>query len=231
LNTENPNQQRDEAIIDPFRRFDVMSYCGVTEGFSSRADKWPSKFTYTNLINGVSQRAPRSPVQLLALRGDFLLVSGSINLKQQTALLRPFGKLVNGVPPPDPVPGPYTLQLRNAAGAVLASVDFLPSVPEPEPGFVPDRGSFMIAVPANAAYQQAVVLGQGAVLASRNASPNPPAVEVLFPNGAENLVADNLTLKWKGTDPDGDALSYVVQFSPDGGTSWETLAVNWTQES
>jgi hypothetical protein len=38
-------------------------------------------------------------------------------------------------------------------------------------------------------------------------------------------------LQWTGNDPDGDELTYIVQYSFDGGVTWETLVVDWPQTS
>ena len=209
-------------VVDPFFQFELMSYCG---------SKWPSKHTYTKVFEQLDRRSP-GPVRThaLAVKGDFLMIRGSVHLSQKTAEFKPFAMLLKVEAPPDAQPGDYTLQLRDANGAVLRSIAFKPLVPVPEPDRS-DTGSFSIAVPANANYKQAVLLHNGTVLASRSASAHAPVVEIVSPNGGENLAQDNIVLKWTGTDADGDALTYTIQFSPDGGATWEVLGVNWTQET
>ncbi len=54
-------------------------------------------------------------------------------------------------------------------------------------------------------------------------TPNqPPAVKLSAPVGGE-VWAGKQTIKWVGTDPDKDKLSYDVFYSKDGGKSWKTL--------
>ena len=56
-------------------------------------------------------------------------------------------------------------------------------------------------------------------------SENAPTVAVQSPNGGESVAANGtLTVKWSGSDADGDELTYAVYYSPDGGTNWLTLA-------
>jgi hypothetical protein len=65
------------------------------------------------------------------------------------------------------------------------------------------------------------------VLATRTVSPNRPSVTITSPNGGEiwNLW-ENVTLRWQGTDPDGDTLIYDLGISGDGGKTWVPLANN-----
>ncbi len=69
-----------------------------------------------------------------------------------------------------------------------------------------------------------IVLG-GAVLARRAVSPNPPTVEIFSPSMGDAPTA-SLNVKWAGGDPDGQALTYLVQYSPDHGSTWRVLALD-----
>lgn len=54
-------------------------------------------------------------------------------------------------------------------------------------------------------------------------TPNqPPTVKLTTPVGGE-VWAGSQTIKWIGTDPDNDKLSYDVMSSNDGGKTWKTL--------
>ena len=61
------------------------------------------------------------------------------------------------------------------------------------------------------------------------ASDNAPQVTVIFPNGGESLNLDIITFEWIADDLDADDLTYIVQYSMDGGSTFETFAIDWTE--
>ena len=63
------------------------------------------------------------------------------------------------------------------------------------------------------------------VLAEVSRSANAPVVSVTAPTAGQVLSGDEVTFSWTGSDADGDALSYVVEYSDDGGAGYETIAV------
>jgi uncharacterized repeat protein (TIGR01451 family) len=85
------------------------------------------------------------------------------------------------------------------------------------------RGGFIIPAPANAAYRTARLLRGGVVLTTRTASPHAPIITSLAPDGGEIVNDQPVTISWKAQDADGDALTYDVQFSDDGGQTWTGL--------
>lgn len=50
-------------------------------------------------------------------------------------------------------------------------------------------------------------------------------MQVLRPLGGETISGD-LVVDWEAADPDGDPLRYTVQYSPDLGSTWQTLATS-----
>jgi uncharacterized repeat protein (TIGR01451 family) len=211
-------------VVNPLKIYELMSYCGNI----GRSYEWPSKHTYEELATALKSRAafaagrprPQGPL------GDYLVISGSVLIPDDTAEIRPFNSLYHVETPEAPPPGEYQLVLRNGSGQELQVVEFAPDVPVAETEVsASQRGIFTLTVPANLAYREALIRRAGKVLASRLASPNAPTVQVLFPNGGENITTDPVELKWQGSDADGDPLVYTVQFSPDGGGSWETLVL------
>lgn len=57
-----------------------------------------------------------------------------------------------------------------------------------------------------------------------NAVNHSPTVSVLFPNGGE-LLSGTTSINWSASDPDsGDAVTVDIYVSPNGGTSWESVA-------
>jgi hypothetical protein len=119
----------------------------------------------------------------------------------------------------------YSLVLQDAVGNILYTHAFTAAALTSQ-GAAPAPVPFAEILPYTPAAR--VVLKQGnTTLASRSVSAHAPTVTVLSPNGGEN-VTNQLLISWTGSDTDGDALRYVVQYSPDNGATWRALAVNWT---
>jgi hypothetical protein len=232
-------------VVNPTNTYELMGYC-VSAGPQW---KWISTFTYTNLFHAITNRFPPwnhmfitnefalfnagSPFLQPGTLADYLLVSGAIDLVTDTASLDPIiGTQFSGPPPAEP-PGEYILRLRDAGGAVLNDIPFAPSTGEAD---APEIGestlaTFVISVAADPAIHRVEILHGGEVIGTSEASANAPKVTVLSPNGGEVLTNDPVTLQWDGSDLDGDALTYVAQYSADGGETWETLVLDWPQES
>jgi hypothetical protein len=76
-----------------------------------------------------------------------------------------------------------------------------------------------------------MILHNGSPILSRTASDNPPTVTVSFPNGGQSFGPVPITITWAASDPDGDPLSYLIQYSGDDGATWDSLMADWTAQS
>jgi hypothetical protein len=65
----------------------------------------------------------------------------------------------------------------------------------------------------------------GSVVAERIASASAPVVQVLSPNGGEQLTGA-AEIRWQASDPDGDALNFTVMYSADAGANWTPVATD-----
>jgi hypothetical protein len=88
---------------------------------------------------------------------------------------------------------------------------------------------FNLAVPFDPDLFEIRIIDDGTILGSITASQSVPTVDVVFPNGGETLTGDNVTVEWDAQDADGDPLTFTVQFSPDNGTSWTALAIDYEE--
>jgi hypothetical protein len=130
--------------------------------------------------------------------------------------------------PIDPA-GDYWLRLMGDDG-VLADYRFgvqfeVEDLPEGESQ--PQTAPFAITQPWVEGTRSVEIWDNDEPLFQLPVSASPPSVVVQSPNGGESIAANGtLTVKWSGSDPDGDALSYAVYYSPDGGTTWLILAAS-----
>jgi uncharacterized repeat protein (TIGR01451 family) len=209
-------------IVSPYEYFELMGYCS-----KAPLDLWPSKFTYEGLISSLSNRFAATPP--VGSGGTHRLVRGRIDLATDAVTLPPMVTLTGNRAPTSPPAGAYTARLRNGAGQVIQDISFAPSQSEPRGNTPVTIASFIVPVPEDPAIRQVEILHHGEVRGLRTASANPPTVHLDFPNGGETLVADPITVTWTASDPDGDPLTYVLQYSTDAGVTWDTLAVDLRQ--
>jgi hypothetical protein len=204
---------------------DFMSYCG------SESTWWVSSYTYRALINAFGY--PAYTFQ----QGENVLANPSsltpIEFMTGSGFISPSGvKITHGfyklslVPDPEnnPAPGPYSVELQDATGKNLSSLTFLPAN---EDNVLSNSGPFHIRIPWVEGATSLVFKYNGSEIGRRQASEGVPQVTLLTPNGGESWGQDGTqTITWTGSDPDGDKLTYIVEYSNDNGVTWETLAAN-----
>lgn len=67
-----------------------------------------------------------------------------------------------------------------------------------------------------------VRLSDSAPVGAITSGPNPPSVNITNPTGGS--FSDAMTIRWSGSDSDGDTVLYTVRYSPDNGATWIALA-------
>jgi hypothetical protein len=94
------------------------------------------------------------------------------------------------------------------------------------------RAFFLAEIPPGAPPQSIALMVGAETWTTVEASASAPTVSLLEPNGGETWTGDApRTIRWEGADADGDALSYRVEYSPDGGASWTPVGVTRTGTS
>ncbi|MBI4470939.1 MAG: DNRLRE domain-containing protein [Acidobacteria bacterium] len=202
---------------------DIMSYGHLA---------WVSTYTYRALytavanlvVPGVAAQARAAAIQPQAV----LIASGLIAQNDQVRL-RPF-YVVRTTAPVDPGPstGEFSLALENVSGQVLAQRFFDVGRTIRPPGGPAPVGIFWVHMPWDPASTRIVLRKGTQQLAARQVSAHAPQVTVLQPASGETWTGPQ-EVRWQASDEDGDALTYLVQYSTDDGESWQPVGINITR--
>jgi len=233
---------RNQNVIDPNHNYELMSYCGrfdafANTGFDPSRARWVSRFTYDNLrdrigplFGGQGQGAGIGNVD------SQLIVRGFVDFASNTVEFLPSFEL-EGPVPLVPDEGSYTLRLSDGAGTALTQRKFEPRPPRADATqrdgpSSSERGFFLVPVPADPAIRKIEVLDDGAtVIGEISRSGQAPVTQTILAEAGTIPESGRFELSWETVDADGDALHHLVQYSPDGGSDWATLAVDWPSVS
>jgi hypothetical protein len=217
----------DLEVIEPTEAKPLMSY-----GWP----QWIDDYTYRALFHrleaasAAANRVAAPPASWLQA-GDYLYAAGVITPDGGTATFDHFYRLdeakssllAESWTEVLAASGSYSLTLEDGSGQVLYTHPFTPKAPSVGPAAAASPLFFGEIFPYQPATARIALVHNGTELASRQVSPNSPVVEVTLPDGG--AYSDALSVAWEATDADaGDDLISMVQYSPDGGTTWLLLA-------
>ncbi len=217
--------------------YDVMSYCD---------NQWISDYTYRGMYNFmtggplVMSMGDESELPILEMQpedgvktqpasaqsalvsGDWLMVQGTIINGTNTASLQKLTRLSETAGLPAIVAGGYSIRLTDMGGSTLADYPFTPT---PGEEATPDLlgVSQIVTMTAGARQVRIVRLSDGLTLATQAISANAPVVSNVALQSPSNPVAGTVTLAWNASDADGDALTFDVFYSNNGGSSFVSV--------
>jgi hypothetical protein len=216
------------SLHDPALVYDYMSYC---------SPNWSSSYTFRQLHNVLRTKFtlghdyvvnPYPSRSEPTADAEYIWVAGEIDAADQVTL-QPFYRFTLPAGG-EAIPGasPYLLEMRSSAGTVLATHNLDVAIAlagaDDEP-----PAAFAALLPFPPETNELRVARAGQTLASRAVSAHAPQVDLTTPAGGEQWPASGQgAIAWSGSDGDGDALFYAVQYSLDNGASWQTLAENLT---
>jgi len=201
---------------------------------------WISDTQYLGLINTAVPEAPVSGPKANAAApaataiASYMVITGTA-LSDGSA-----GTLDNGVAMPaggttgTPIPsnsaGNYCLHFSGAGGALS---DYCFAVSFDLSTGSPATGSFGVLAPVPAGTNRVGLrihggANDGKEVASITAAPTPPALQITSPHTGDQLSAGTLNLTWSATTTSGNALTYTVLYSSDGGTTWTPVDAGLT---
>jgi hypothetical protein len=219
------------AVLPADQWFDLMSYC---------ANQWISDYTYEAMYEHMlenTQLAQHSRLAATRQSGDFLSVYGIVMPEAGKATMIHTSRKSSVARIPPLVPGPYALRLLGN-GTLLAEYAFSAGdVGEAKLTHGDEAHNTLLSfgqivpfAPGTSSIQ-IVRLSDGAVLASEAVSANAPTISNIQLAPAAAPVTGTTTLSWNASDADGDALSFDVYASRDGGATLQPILLNTSGSS
>lgn len=214
FDTRRPNPR----VREPDVHRDIMAY---------GSPRWISSHNYDALYQAIGPKGSAGP--RLRFDQDRLLVRGYITSTAAAAInsLFQFNNADYENPDSD---GPYTLELLDGGGGVLASDTFGLALDVHDESRAHDVGHYQRSIAWDGRAVRLVLKHGETVLAERAASGSPPTVTMTAPNGGESLSGE-ITVSWTASDPDDDPLLFVVQHSADNGATWMPVEVETAETS
>jgi hypothetical protein len=200
-----------------------MSYCFQ--------DYWVSAFTYKKLLQtfGAGPDLMSSGPQPLTTQGNYWHVSGTIDGGTATVLplftFNTKGTTAAGS-------GAYRIDVENGPGTVLYTRFFDPiDVHDWTTGPRHEGLAFTELVPVTGGAARIVVRGPGnAALATVPLGGATPTANITFPTAGLTLNGPQ-TITWTVNDADGGSHWYLVDYSADGGATWQPLTTDVDETS
>ncbi|OGW17983.1 MAG: hypothetical protein A3G93_05190 [Nitrospinae bacterium RIFCSPLOWO2_12_FULL_45_22] len=122
--------------------------------------------------------------------------------------------------------GPYTVEIRDATGSLLASYAFktglLTVIKADSSERQIDSRQFAFEIPFDDRTQKVVMKKGPTALWSVTRSPHAPVVSIKQPKEGVTIKG-KINLEWTGSDADGDTLHYLIEYSKDKGLTWEPV--------
>ncbi len=195
----------------------TFSMMSAATGFS-----WISGPEYKSLINNLVPTGKASQqVKPLSFGETRVIVSGIINTAEATSEIDPLIPAPSLEPTPEVNDPNLSLSFISKDGFVLGSFKFAPLESE----YIGVQRPFCVIVdlPTGTAVIQVTIAGN--VAGELRLTDNSPTVQVLSPNGGEQIVGQ-LSIAWSASDLDSNELKYTIEFSDDNGSEWNTLAID-----
>jgi uncharacterized protein (TIGR03437 family) len=233
------------------RNYDLMSYCVN----NNATNLWVSPYTYWTLYDNdlapslsppkpgtcgtpaaagpiraaLEEAAAWTPQPRTATPKEYVLISGTAKRDGSAGTLEPAFRIsTRHTPPPSDPVGNHCIRFFGAAGALGDHCFTLGFVTADSQKLEEETFTVMVTPPDGTTR---VALLQGSrELASLAGGAQPPTVAITAPKAGDTWAGGLKELSWTGAGSGPAPLTYIVDYSSDGGTNWSPLGFD-TRES
>lgn len=190
---------------------------------------WQGSFQPWTPVSAAAKGAGRPSAEA----GECALIQGVVDSSGQTGSIERFARIACSEPP-RPVAGGYCIRMESSSGAKLDETCFGVSFTAPDSSAqMNSRAYFVNAKFPSSTAKISLHNPDGRELASRKASGSAPGVSFVTPKAGDqwNGGSDSLDLEWTASDPDGDPVAFLLDYSADGGVTWTPLLLPSASDS
>ncbi len=205
--------------------FEMMGYCASPPPSAATADivSWISPFTTLQLLEPSGPLG--LPAQPATASGGFWFVRGTLDHESGAAEIEPLLQFELEAPV-EPGSGSHRIEVQDVGGAALFTRFFTPAhghgSPSPGDPVLETEDAFSELIPVQAGAAAIVVIDDtDAEIGAITLDGAAPAVTI---TQAAND-GDVVSLEWSVDDPDSAQHTYWVDYSPDGGDTWQNQAM------
>jgi len=192
---------------------------------------WISGPEYKSLREKLTPTVPKAKAAVLSLPlamldvGQRLIISGIVNKSAETAELNPLVPAQNLELSEEADDPNCRLVFKSSIGEVLGDFNLAPLEGEEPDNYIQGPFSVVVDIPADTVCIQVVI--DEVVADELQLTDNSPTVEVLSPNGGEEISGEML-ITWSASDADINDINnlrYTMEFSHNNGADWSILTM------
>lgn len=208
-------------IYYPQRTYDFMSYC---------YPHWISPYNYQKLFDEYYPPSPLiSQATTINEAQRVIIVSGLVYTPTLSVDFYPSYVMTTTMSLPPDTGSSYCVEIQDSSSILLAERCFHLGFVEAEGGIPIPEDAFSVVVPYPTNANRVVLKHFDTVIGELQASPQPPIISLMYPNGGELWQTGGVyAATWSASDLDDDPLSYAVEYSQDGGVTWVPISINIT---
>lgn len=198
---------------------ELRNFMGPSTGNNN--DRWISKESYKHLINKLSVKTNEVKIK------KAVVVTGII-YKNDTVSINPIYWVENYTYINYSSQGNYSVIIKEGQNSYYSrnfTADYILYSIGGDSSILNNTG-FAFVLPATESTTSFEIVKNGQTLEEINISPNTPQILVDSINESEPITKP-FNLTWNATDVDNDALYYAILVSPDNGTNYTTLDIDY----